>query len=146
MKELDKVLQALINAKAEVLSQNATLEEQTDFKEALIENYKSKIIHEIKEEYKAEITEEVKRESKQSEYKQKLKDLHELMRNGFILAFIVGLAVNQVTDIISFVKGASSIKDITSTVIIAIILIAICIVYYLYNFFKQGIEIFNENK
>lgn len=146
MKELDKVLQALMKSKVEVVAQKATKEEQEDFVEALIENKRNKIVQEIREEYKAEIIEEAKQEIQQNVFRQKLEDLKELMMSGFILAFIVGLAVNQVTDIISFFKGASSIQDITSTIIITVVLLGVCLLFYGYSFLKKAVEMLDKNK
>lgn len=146
MNELDKVLHALMKANVKVIAKNASQEQQNDLAEALIKNKKEQIIAEIKAEYRKEVIKEAHIEIQRKVFKQKLTDLKELMMSGFVLAFIVGLAVNQMTDIISYCKGASSIQDIKTTIIITAILFVLCLGFYAYNFVKTAIEVIEQNK
>lgn len=68
------------------------------------------------------------------------------MWEGFIIAFFVGLSVNQATDIISFYKGASSLPSIGATVIITLILIAISIGVYVYTFLSNVLALIKDWK
>lgn len=56
---------------------------------------------------------------------------------------MVGLAVNQVTEIITYVKGGA---DINRTVILTIALVVSCVVAYIYTFFENAIALLKEKK
>ena len=55
----------------------------------------------------------------------------------------VGLAVNQMTEIITYVKGGDNFNR---TLILTIGLVAICIVAYMYIFFENAIALLREKK
>ncbi len=102
MSELDKVLDALMKDKKELIIQEAPSDDRDEFLALFRENKKKKIIEEIKEEYKQILIQEADIEIKKEVNRQKIEDLKSLMWSGFLLAFIVGLAVNQATDIIGY--------------------------------------------
>ena len=78
--------------------------------------------------------------------RQKIEDLRNLMWSGFFLAFLVGLAVNQVTDIIGYYKGTVAVDEIWPTVAWSVALCGVCIVTYIYNFLVKAISLINNSK
>ena len=59
---------------------------------------------EVKQQYKDEIIENAKSEIEEEERRQYFSDLKKLMRNGFLIALLVGLSVNQATDVINYFR------------------------------------------
>ena len=146
MSELDKVIDALMKAKKDRIKENVTEEETEELINALREKTKEKIIQEIKDKYKEEVVEAANLEIEKKKQKKKLDELRSLMWNGFIVAFVVGLAVNQVTDVIGYYKGNVKLDVIWPTNIIIMILVLVCVILYGYSFLKNVIEIYNENR
>lgn len=138
--ELDTVLDKFLESKEEILKGYSD-EEKAELIDALREKKKSDIVKEIKEQYKEEVISEVNAEIEREATHQKIADLKSLMRDGFILAFLVGLAVNQITDIIGYYKGTVTIEKVGSTIIIALVLCGICLIVYFYNFLKSAMSL-----
>ena len=134
--ELDTVLDKFLESKEEILKGYSD-EEKAELIDALRERKKCNIVKEIKEQYKKEVISEIEREATL----QKIADLKSLMRDGFILAFLVGLAVNQITDIIGYYKGTVTIEKVGSTIVIALVLCGICLIVYFYNFLKSAMSL-----
>lgn len=146
MGESDKLLDAFIKSNADLLNEEAPQEVREEFIAALREKKKADIIHEIKEEYKTELMEEVNLEAEKGLNRQKIEDLKSLMWSGFVLAFVVGLAVNQATDIIGFYKGTVTVGKIWPTAILALGLCAFCILAYFYSFLRNAVSLLDDLK
>lgn len=146
MSELDKVLDALMKDKKELIIQEAPSDDRDEFLALFRENKKKKIIEEIKEEYKQILIQEADIEIKKEVNRQKIEDLKSLMWSGFLLAFIVGLAVNQATDIIGYYKGTVTADKIWPTIIITAVLCMMCLIAYLYSFWKNAVTLFDDLK
>lgn len=146
MNELDKILDAVMKSKAEIIQSEAPTEAKEEFITALREKKKQEIIEEIKKEYKDELTKEINTEIKNEKNRQKINDLQSLMWSGFLLAFVVGLAVNQTTDIIGYFKGIVTIDNIVPAVLITVILCVTCIAAYFYTFIKNVLSLIDDFK
>ena len=66
--------------------------------------------------------------------------------NGVIVAFFVGLLVNQSTDIIGYWKGSFQASNIWITVGIAVALLVICIIIFAYMFISELIKMLRKDK
>lgn len=146
MKELDKLLDAVMNEKSDLIDKEADDGDREELIEALREKKRTEIIREIRTEYKNELKKEVDLEVQEELNQKKINDIKELMWSGFLLAFVVGLAVNQVTDIIGYLKGQITMESIWSTVAITGVLLLVCIVAYLYSFFSHAIRLLKSDK
>ena len=146
MGELDTIIDALMKAKEDKIGSGLPASEKKELIEALKKEKKRAIIQEITDEYRDEIIKKAEVEIKKRNQNKKIAELRSLMWDGFILAFVVGLAVNQATDFIGYYKGSVSLAGIQSTVIIMGILLVICVGLYFYRFLKNAIEIFNNNQ
>ena len=135
MSELDKVLDTVMRLKEDIIEKSASSEDKNEVMDALKEQ---KIINEIKEEYKQQVMQEADIEMKKELNRQKITELKNLMTEGFFLAFLVGLAVNQATDLISVAKEKWFADCYVLVTLIALaVLIGICLCTYISTFFKK---------
>ena len=65
------------------------------------------------------------------------------MWNGFFVAFLVGLAINQITELLVTIKQVVPINTNISTLIFSIILSGIVAFMYFYQFIKEAIATLN---
>lgn len=116
-----KIIETLINSYVNNAYKSQSDEECSEDEEILIEAAKNKLFqdvkHEIVESEKVKMREEIKKEFKSLEQKRKLKELKTLMYEGFFIAFLVGLIVNQVTEMINITKGIETKVTITLLII-----------------------------
>ncbi len=146
MSELDKILDAVMKSKMELIQREAPSEERDELITALREKKKQDIVDEIRAQYKEELLQEVNIETAREINRQKIEDLKSLMWSGFLLAFVVGLAVNQATDLIGYYKGTVMVDEIWPTVMITCGLCLICIGAYVYSFWKNAVSLFDDFK
>lgn len=146
MDKLDKVIDVFINTKGEIVNSNAPSEAKDELLAALREKTRNEIVQEIKATCKNEILKEANLEIQKKVNQEKLKQLRDLMWSGFFIAFIVGLTVNQITDIIGYFKGSVSMENITVTVILSIVLVLACWLLYGYSFMKEVFQTFKDIK
>lgn len=144
---LEKLLNNFIESKHSEIKENTEKDEYMEYMTTAVkEKMRAAVVEEIRRELEPEIIEKVKKDNEIEEQKRRVKELQEVLWSGFIIAFIVGLLVNQVTDIISFLKGASGIESISSTIWICIGLLAVCIIAYGWLFITKVLEFIHELK
>lgn len=144
---LEKLLNNFIESKHSEIKENTEKDEYMEYMTTAVkEKMRAAVVEEIRREIEPEIVQKVKKDNEIEEQKRKVKELQEVLWSGFIIAFIVGLLVNQVTDIISFLKGASGIESISSTILICIGLLAVCIIAYGWLFITKVLEFIHELK
>ena len=146
MSELDEVLNVVMNSKKDIISKETSEAEREELITALRAQKKKKIIQEIKEEYKQEVIEAADIEINEKLNHQKIKDIKSLMWNGFFVAFMVGLVVNQVTELLGLLKFEISESQLVPTLIFTVVLLLICLGMYLFSFVKNVLLVFNEKK
>lgn len=147
--QLDRILDMVIKLKKEQIKPDAPEQERIELMIALKRQYKSDIIEEIKAEYREELRQELMQEAEYLQQQQQIKDLKATLWSGFLLAFVVGLAVNQATDIITYLKGAVTPSNIWVTVWIVVVLCLLCVGAYLYLFMRNVLSLlkkFNQRK
>lgn len=144
MDVLDKVLDVFIKDKAHELGEKVSTELRDEFCDTIRETTREKIVQEIKQYYTNEIIAQAEAEINRKEQEKRLNEMRNLLWQGFIVAMCVGLFVNQVTDVISYYKGISPLKQIYPTLLICILLFAICIGMYAITFAKQFMDFFKE--
>lgn len=134
----------------ESISSKTTPEDREILFEELRDRFKQRVIDEVLKDYKQEImasvNTEVNEKIQQALHKQKIESLRSLMLNGFILAFIVGLTVNQITDIIGYYKGSVSLTTLLPTWILIIVFFTLSIGFYLYAFVTEGLKLLKQKK
>lgn len=119
-----------------------------DVDETYINHYIEEMSEEILELKKEKYREEIKKIKEDEEMKHYIKKTRKILYEGFFLAFIVGLSVNQVTELIGAYKGtASYTKEMTNyTIICSLILITASVAMYFWNFIVHFIKYINKEK
>ncbi len=139
--QLDEILTKIVDDHIDsIIDDTKSLEERNELKLLLKEKRKAQIIDEIRNAYELEWNAELEKKQSQVNRQKKIEDLKELLFTGFILAFVVGLAVNQVSEILNYVKGLSSWNDLLTSIILSLFLIGICLLMYWYSFYKEAIK------
>ena len=139
--QLDEILTKIVDDHIDsIIDDTKSLEERNELKLLLKEKRKAQIIDEIRNAYELEWNAELEKKQSQVNRQKKIEDLKELLFTGFILAFVVGLAVNQVSEILNYVKGLSSWNDLLTSIILSLFLIGISLLMYWYSFYKEAIK------
>lgn len=139
---MGKKLDSLVDL---VISKNDDYSNLEDGNKLLVKKkLKSEILYEIKQEVKENAIEEAKKDIDDYMTKKKLKDYKELTIFGLIIAFIIGLSVNQFTDVIGFYKKLID-KEPRVSITFAIITVAIAIYLIFKSIFKE-IDNLSDNK
>ena len=139
---MGKKLDSLVDL---VISKNDDYSNLEDGNKLLVKKkLKSEILYEIKQEVKENAIEEAKKDIDDYMTKKKLKDYKELTIFGLIIAFIIGLSVNQFTDVIGFYKKLIDKEPVVS-IAFAIIIVAIAI-YLIFKHILKEIDNLSDNK
>lgn len=147
-KQLDVLLDGYIGKMT-----NTELQIADDSKETqifILESAKSAIQNQIYDEIRAEIIDDALKDAdKKIEQKvldARLKEQKKLVFEGFLLAFLVGLCVNQITEIINFLKGDLVLESLHSTIIVSLILFGLCLVIFSYIFLKTLLDLLDARR
>lgn len=139
---MGKKLDSLVDL---VISKNDDYSNLEDGNKLLVKKkLKSEILYEIKQEVKENAIEEAKKDIDDYMTKKKLKDYKELTILGLTIAFIIGLSVNQFTDVIGFYKKLIDNEPVVS-IAFAIIIAAIAI-YLIFKHILKEIDNLSDNK
>ncbi len=147
MEKLEKLVDFYVNENiGKVDNEKMKQDSKLEFVDALKETITKQIVDEVKCTCVKEITDAADVEIQTRENKEKLKQLKTLMWTGVVVAFVAGLLVNQVTELIGCAKGIVTMNSIWPTVIISIGLLGICLIIYGYSFAKDVIKMYNDIK
>ena len=146
MDKLDIVIDTYIKENRKKCEDKYSEEHISEMEDALRERLKKQIVDKIKNDYSQEILKNANEEVQKRENIEKLNQLKSIMWTGFVIAFVVGLFVNQVTDIIGYFKGTVNLTHLLPTIVVGIVLFLICLVLYLYSFFKNIMDMYNDLK
>lgn len=134
---LDKLIESHIAPFAEKCKSSGNYSDEM-FKlaeDALIEKIRKDVKEEIRQELTVEEIEkqkvEIDREIEAYSTEKALKEIKGFIIEGIILAVIIGLIVNQMTDIITYLKGTEAYL---ATIIIIICLIIAVLIYIILRF------------
>ncbi|GAB6150572.1 hypothetical protein [Clostridium novyi] len=110
-----KITKKMINAyiNSQNISECATDTELEYIKESAKKNFFNDIKKEIIELEKERILKEAQEKIEKLEQKRRIKEIKLLMYEGFIIAFIVGLIVNQATELLNISKGIATNVGLT---------------------------------
>ncbi|MFR9281535.1 MAG: hypothetical protein ACLVKV_02880 [Peptoniphilus lacrimalis] len=139
---MGKKLDSLIDL---VISKNDDYSNLEDGNKLLVKKkLKSELLSEIKQEVQENAINDAKKDIDEYRTKKKLKDYKELTILGLIIAFIIGLSVNQFTDVIGFFKKLIDGEPWVS-ITFAIIIAAIAI-YLIFKHILKEIDNLSDNK
>ena len=134
---MGKKLDELISKQVEAIfasfptSNQYTEETRTEAMDALAQKWKQKVRQEVIDELTADEKAKIDTEVKAHKNKAEIENLWTLVRESLFLAFIVGILVNQATDLITYYKDGEF--KLLITWIAVILLGAVVCVYVLFR-------------
>ena len=114
-------------------------------KEAAKQRIIEKIYQEIYAEGEEKAFEAAEKRSKETSIKRKLEEARNLIIQGFIVAFFVGLAVNQLTEIFVVIKENIVTNDLAETIILFVAFIGVCVAVLGYIFIKELLALIRKD-
>ena len=129
-----------------VFRENAVQEDKDGYVDAIKKSLTDKIYNEIRVEVRDEALADASKIIEEKAGLKRIEELKKLAINGVIVAFFVGLLVNQSTDIIGYLKGSFQSSNIWITVKIAVALLVICIIIFAYMFISELIKMLRKDK
>ena len=143
LEQLDNIIDTAV-AQIHIKSDNY---DKTAVETAVKKEIREKIIAEVYEYKKAEIIKDAKIKIENEKKKSSFASIKQIMWEGFVLALIVGLLVNEASYLIEYLKelGNGSVQIIV-TVILIIVFAIIALVLYIVKFTKAIIDKFVKNK
>ena len=125
---LHTVIENYIASKSEkILQQEASDNEKEEYTNAVISKLEDRVYDEVKRDVRDKALAEAEKIIEKRSELRKIEELKKLTVEGLIVAFFVGLLVNQVTDMITFFKGTVTPSNFYVTIIIIFVLLFICI-------------------
>lgn len=145
MGKLDDVLDNYIKRKVPELELEEDVDQQ-EFVNLVKEGLRKQIYDEITIEVRDKALQEADEIIEEKANAYKINEYKKLAIEGFVLAFFVGLFVNQVTEIIGFYKGRLAVESITSTIYVSLVLLGVSILVFIYRFLKNLVDMWKEVK
>ena len=111
-------------------------------KEEAIKQLYDTVYSEVEKEILTNFSKSIEMKIKKELSSERISDHKELVISGFLLALIVGLLVNQVTEIINAIKDL--VFPSLSTIIVSLILFFLCWAIFSFSFSHKLKELLNE--
>jgi hypothetical protein len=148
MNRLDKILHDWVEKNYPSINADTegSEEKAMELKRQIEDTLRQQVISEITQEKVKEMVATADEQIRKAARIKKIKEIKELAVQGFIIAFFVGLLVNQVTEIVSFFKTHYNLTNIWYTVLISSGLAFVCFLLCMITFVRNMVEIINENK
>ena len=115
-----------------------------EYENALKKDLINRIYDEISEEIYDDVVNEANKSIEKIETIKKIQEYKKITVEGFLVAFFVGLLVNQVTDVIGYFKGTVQVSDIWPTIVISVILLIVCTGFFIFMFLSEIIKLLKE--
>lgn len=127
-KALDTLIDKYINMEnLRVFKEDIAPEDTEAYIKAVKCQLKDQIYKEVCEEVREEALEEAEKITEKKARQKRIEEFRKLAVDGLIVAFFVGLLVNQSTDIIGYFKGSFITPNIGITVVIAVVIFLVCV-------------------
>ena len=129
-----------------VLKESAGIKDKEEYTASIKKSLLSQIYTEVENEVRDDAIQKADKIIEKRADKKRINEFRRLTIDGLIVAFFVGLLVNQVTDIIGYLKGSFETSDIKSTVIISAVLLIVCIIIISWLFISEVIKMLEKEK
>ena len=143
---LETLIDNYISQSDRLFKENVVPDEKERFKEAVKAVMTEKIYDEIRQEVKDEALADAEEIIEKKAGLKRIKKFRKLTVDGLIVAFFVGLLVNQSTDIIGYLKGSFQTQNIWNTVWISLALLLICVGIFGWLFISELIKLLGKEK
>ena len=145
--KLDSLVEKYASFNSEkILNQDAPQDAKEEYFAAVKHTLKKQIYEEIEIEVRDKAVATAQKEIERLADQKRIDEYKKLMFEGFLVAFFVGLLVNQSTNIIEYLKELLEFPKIGSTLIIIIVLLVVCGVIYCYRFISELIRMLKSNE
>lgn len=132
MRQLESLIDAY--AKTKLTGKNFKKNNIIDPVQVVKDQLMSEITEEIRTAYKEEVYSEVKRQVAREQEQYKINQIKTLLFESVLLAALVGLIVNQATDIITYLKGGlTTPNQLFVLITLAIVVILLVAIHILIN-------------
>ncbi len=143
---LNQVVSYFVDNKGEDTSGNASEGEREQFvREAAKQNIIDRIYKEIYDAVEEDAFQAAEKKSKEVSIRRKMNEARTLIIQGFVVAFFVGLAVNQLTEIFQMIKQDLLSNDLVETIILFAVFVSICVVLLGYMLVKELIALVRKD-
>lgn len=139
---LNKLITEKIKNDNENLFKNVPEEQREEYQNSLKEKLETDIINEIVEEEAEKIASKVTKIRKEK----RIKEIKNTILSGLFLSFFLGLIVNQLTDIIGYLKGSVPLNSMAPTLWILAGLSVITIFILFLLFIDSILNLLNEKE
>ena len=143
---LETLIDNYISQSDRLFKENVVPDEKDTFKEAVKAVMTKKIYDEIRQEVKDEALADAEEIIEKEAGLKRIREFRKLTVDGLIVAFFVGLLVNQSTDIIGYLKGSFQTQNIWNTVWISLALLLICVGIFGWLFVSELIKLLGKEK
>ena len=124
----------------------AKLKEEVD--EAILkmakDAFRSSILDEVKGEYEGELRKKIKQELQKEEQLDKVNQAKRFLIESIFLATFIGLMVNQITDMMTFIKCYFD-KTCCLTILLILAFVIILIAYIKFSYIDRVTALLNEH-
>lgn len=111
--------------------------------EILTEKFKNEIYKEVVEQEKERILEEVDREKESRNQQEQIEQIRWIVLETILLGILVGLLVNQGTDIIAYLKGDTTV-NLNGTLYWVLFLVILNIAFVLFTYIGKLGDLFKK--
>lgn len=144
--KLDEVLDAFIKSHTDVILKNCrdpavTEEYVSSMSVALKDRMKNQIVEEIKDQYRNELMQTVQEQNAISIQQEKISNICKIILESFALAFLVGLAVNEATNLVDLLKNAITSSDLLGSAVAFFVFFVSCILICLISYVSTALNI-----
>ena len=141
---MSKQLETLVNEYISIHQDKLSLTEEESFYEEACNALKATLIKDVTQEIISEQADIISKmaddEMERLKTEKHVKELRRLLWEGFIVAFFVGLLVNQATDLISIFKGVIESTFLLKTIIFISLFIVICVFIFIFNYLVKLVD------
>ena len=113
---------------------------------AVKESLEKLVYKEIKQELYDEVTIAATKQLEKEALNKKVKELEKIIYTGLILAIFVGMLVNQLTDIITYLKNGTNFNLLSNTIILVLIFAGLCILITVVIFVKDALNMIKDER
>lgn len=129
-----------------VLKESAGIKDKEEYTASVKKSLLSQIYTEVENEVRDDAIQKADKIIEKKADKKRINEFRRLTIDGLIVAFFVGLLVNQVTDIIGYLKECFEMPNIKITMIFSVVLLIICIVIISWLFISEVIKMLEKEK
>lgn len=144
--KLDALIDKYVREKEHMFSADVPDDEKVVYINAIKKQLADEVRTEIRVEVAAEAIKEAQLEIEKNSLIARIKEYKRLSIDGLLIAFFVGMLVNQSTDLVSYFKGVFQSGKTWITIVFCIVLAVIVTTIFFGMFFEEAIKLLGKGK